>query len=93
MASADCVLYRNRFEQKFEQMNQTISDIESRLKSSEEARHQLESDSTELRSKLFDANEKTKSLETDLRIEREWRSQATSSLQVSLLHSLDFLSC
>ena len=72
----------NRFEQKFEQMNRTIGDIEGRLRISEDARHGLEGAAADLKSQLFSANEKTKCLETDLRIEREWRSQATSSLQV-----------
>ena len=63
-------------------MNQTILDIESRLKTSEEVRHNLESDSADLKAQLFTASEKVRSVETDLRIEREWRSQATSSLQV-----------
>ena len=65
-------------------MNLTITDFESRLKTNEEARHNLESDSADLKAQLFTANEKVRSLETDLRIEREWRSQATSSLQVSI---------
>lgn len=80
-----------RFEQKFEQMNLTIADIESRLKTSEEARHNLESDSADLKAQLFTANEKVRSLETDLRIEREWRSQATSSLQAERQRTNDLI--
>ena len=71
-----------RFEQKFDQMNQTISDLEGRLRTSEDSRHQLEDVSAELKAQLFAANDRVKSLETDLRIEKEWRSQATTSLQV-----------
>ena len=66
-------------------MNQTISDLESRLRASEESRHNLEGVSAELKAQLFAANDKVKSLETDLRIEKEWRSQATTSLQVNFL--------
>merc|ERR1719435_217023 len=80
-----------RFEQKFEQMNLTITDFESRLKTSEEARHNLESDSADLKAQLFTANEKVRSLETDLRIEREWRSQATSSLQAERQRTNDLI--
>merc|ERR1719447_2707513 len=53
-----------KFEQKFDQMNQTISDLESRLRSSEDARHQLEDVSAELKAQLFAANDRVKSLET-----------------------------
>ena len=70
-------------------MNQTISDLEGRLRTSEDSRHQLEDVSAELKAQLFAANDRVKSLETDLRIEKEWRSQATTSLQVTIDDAID----
>jgi len=70
-----------RFEAKFAQMTETISALELRLRDAQNGRKEAEHQLLTSKTRFQEVEDKLNNMETDLRIEREWRSQATISLQ------------
>ncbi|XP_078660479.1 RUN and FYVE domain-containing protein 2-like isoform X10 [Branchiostoma floridae x Branchiostoma belcheri] len=70
-----------KLEEKCTQMSQTIKDIEQRLKQAEREKMGAEEAARRLGKQLVDKDTKRAAVETDLKIEREWRTALQQDIE------------
>ncbi|XP_066303987.1 RUN and FYVE domain-containing protein 2-like isoform X8 [Branchiostoma lanceolatum] len=70
-----------KLEEKCTQMSQTIKDIEQRLKQAEREKMGAEEAARKLGKQLVDKDTKRAAVETDLKIEREWRTALQQDIE------------